>query len=66
MTKVKEPTEPFPVDLDLRSHVQLAERHAKAAMDLAYGAQPQPYWVRTRLGKAQSILISLIANNKLK
>jgi hypothetical protein len=58
--------EPFPADLDIKSHVRLAQMHANAAKDLAYGSQPQSMGVRRSLGKAQSILISLLTNNKLK
>lgn len=58
--------EPFPVDLDIKSHVTLAHRHLKAAHDLAYGSQPQPFWVRTALGRAQSIIVSLLAKGKIK
>ena len=61
----KEP-EPFPADLDLKSHIRLAQLHLQAAHDLAYGSQKQPFWVRTAIGRAQSIIISLLANNKLK
>lgn len=61
----KEP-EPFPADLDIKSHIKLAQLHLQAAHDLAYGSQPQPFWVRTQMGRAQSIIISLLVRGKIK
>lgn len=59
-------SEPFPADLDLKSHVELAHMHLKSAHDLAYGSQPQPFWVRTAIGRAQSIIVGLLAKGKIK
>lgn len=53
-------------DLSIKEHVQVAENHAQRALDLAYGDEPQNFWVRRAIGRAQSILISLISNNRLK
>lgn len=53
-------------DLSIEEHIQEAERHAQRALDLAYGDEPQKLFVRIAIGRAQSILISLLANNKLK
>jgi hypothetical protein len=51
---------------DIEEHVRLAERHAQCALDLAYGWQPQSLRVRLALGRAQNLLISLLANQRLK
>lgn len=53
-------------DLSIREHVALAERHAQRALDLAYADEPQPLRVRLALGRAQSLLISLITNGRLR
>jgi hypothetical protein len=53
-------------DFSIKGHVRKAERHAQRALNLAYGDEPQTFWVRKAIGKAQSILISLIVNNRLK
>lgn len=53
-------------DLSIKDHVAIAERHAQRAFDLSHGDEHQKFWVRIAIGRAQSILISLITNNKLK
>lgn len=53
-------------ELTIKDHVRLAERHAQKALDLSYSTEPQNFFVRASLGRAQSILISLIANNRLR
>lgn len=53
-------------DLSIREHVQLSENHAQRALDLSYEDEPQSFWVRRAIGRAQSILISLIVNGKLR
>lgn len=53
-------------DFSIKGHVQIAERHAQRALDLAYKDEPQTFWVRRAIGRAQSILISLITNNRLR
>jgi hypothetical protein len=52
--------------LPIHEHVRLAERHANRALTLAYGDKPQPWRVRVAIGRAQSILISLISNGRLR
>jgi hypothetical protein len=54
-------------ELTIKEHVFLAERHAQKALDLAYSEkEPQPFYVRVALGRAQSILISLITNKRIR
>lgn len=53
-------------EVSLREHINLAERHTQAALRLAYKDKKQPYWIRLRIAKAQSILIALLVNQKLK
>lgn len=53
-------------DLSIQEHVALAERHAQRALDLAYADEPQGIFVRRSLGRAQSILISLLVNGRLR
>lgn len=53
-------------DLSIGEHVALAERHAQRALDLAYADEPQSLRVRLALGRAQSLLISLITNGRLR
>jgi hypothetical protein len=60
MTTVRTP------DLPIREHIELAHAHTQRALALAYGDEPQGYFVRAKIGRAQSILISLLTNNKLK
>lgn len=52
--------------LPLADHVRIAQWHAQRALNLAYGDEPQPFRVRLAIGKAQSLLISLIANGRLR
>ena len=56
-------------ELDIKQHVMLAHQHTLMALDIAYGKvghEPQQYWVRRGLSQAQSILISMIVNDRLK
>lgn len=53
-------------DFTIVEHIQLAERHAQKAFNLSYEDEPQSFWVRRAIGRAQSILISLIVNGKLR
>lgn len=52
--------------LSIREYVEISENHAQKALDLAYGKEPQTFRVRRAIGRAQSILISLITNNRLR
>jgi hypothetical protein len=60
MTAVRTP------DLSIREHIEIAHAHAKRALDLAYSDEPQGLFVRLKLGRAQSILISLLTHSRLK
>lgn len=53
-------------DLSIKEHVQVAENHTQKAFNLAHGDERQKLWVRMAIGRAQSILISLITNNRLR
>jgi hypothetical protein len=59
--------EHVPDELSLKEHVKAAELHLKYALDLAYGDEYyQAPSTRRALGRAQSTLISLIVNNKIR
>jgi hypothetical protein len=53
-------------DHSFREHVELAERHAQRALDLAYADEPQSFYTRIKLGRAQSLLISLLTQNRFR
>jgi hypothetical protein len=53
-------------DLSFREHVELAQSHAQRALDLAYADEPQSLYTRLKLGRAQSILISLLTQNRFR
>jgi hypothetical protein len=52
--------------MDIHDHIRIAHDHTSKALDLAYGDEHQSFWTRISIGRAQSILISLITNKKLK
>jgi hypothetical protein len=60
MTTVRTP------DLSIKEHIEIAHAHTQRALDLAYGDEPQGYFIRTKIGRAQSILISLLIHNRFK
>jgi hypothetical protein len=53
-------------DLTIKKHIELAHAHTQRALDLAYGDEPQGLTTRMKIGRAQSILITLLTQNRLK
>lgn len=49
--------------LSFTGHLMSAQMHAQRALDLAYDREPQKFWTRIHLGRAQSILMSLVMRN---
>lgn len=53
-------------DLSIKEHIEIAHAHIQRALDLAYADEPQSLRTRINIGRAQSLLISLLTNNRLK
>jgi hypothetical protein len=60
MTAVRTP------DLSIKEHIERAHAHTQKALDLAYADEPQGLFIRMKIGRAQSILISLLTQNRFK
>lgn len=53
-------------DRSIKEHIEIAHAHTQRALDLAYSDEPQGLMTRMKIGRAQSILISLLTRNRFK